>query len=75
MGDRDDTLRKLAAVRRAMDALEEELSTAQGVMPQDSQLADEGRRNYMTALERLESVEELAGDAADKLRAVLRELQ
>lgn len=74
MSDRDEALRKLAAVRRNLDDLEEEISTAQGAMPQDSQLADGGRRNFMAALKRLESIEELAGDAAEKLRAVLREL-
>lgn len=74
MSDRDDRLRKLAAVRRNLDDLADEISTAEGAMPQENQVAGDGRRNFMTVVKRLDTIQELASDASDKLRSVLQDL-
>jgi len=71
MSDRDEMLRDLAAVRRAIGDLEDEISTAEGAMPQSSQVAEAGRQNFMVVLKRLETIEETAGEAAETLRDVL----
>jgi len=74
MSDRDETMRALAAVRRNLEDLEEEISTAKGAMPKDDQIAAGGRRNYMTVVKRLDDVGELADETAERLRSVLRDL-
>lgn len=74
MSDRDDLLRELAAVRRDLETLSEEVSTAEGAMPTNPQLTGEARRNFMTVVQRLDNVEEMAGETAEKLRSVLKQL-
>ncbi len=74
MSDRNDLLRELAAVRRKLDDLESEASTARGAMPDNLQVADDGRRNFEVVLKRLENVEQMAAETADTLRGVLQRL-
>ena len=75
MSDRDDILREIASVRRDLENLGKEVSTADGAMPSTNNPADAGLQNFRLVLKRLETIEEMAGDTADKLRAVLRELE
>ena len=74
MSDRNEILRQLASIRRDLENLKEEASTAEGAMPSTQDPADGGLQNFRLVLKRTEQVEELAADAADKLRSVLKEL-
>lgn len=74
MTDDDAVLRELAGVRRNLENLEEEVSTAAGAMPKTTRPADEGRQNFLTVLKRLRNIEELAGETAGKLRSILQEM-
>ncbi|MFW5968710.1 MAG: hypothetical protein ACOCV2_14395 [Persicimonas sp.] len=74
MTERDDALRKLAAVRRDIANLKKEIATADGAMPSSNDPADAGLRNFRIVLDRLEKVERGAGEAAQKLREVMRKL-
>ncbi|MFB6376151.1 MAG: hypothetical protein ABEN55_24205, partial [Bradymonadaceae bacterium] len=65
MSDRNDILRKLAGVRRDLEKLQEEASTAEGAMPNNPQLTDEAAQNFRMVVKRLESVEETAADTAE----------
>ena len=75
MTDRNDVQREIASVRRELEKLGEEVSTADGAMPSTNNPADGGLQNFRLVLKRLQNIEEMAGDTADKLRAVLRELE
>lgn len=72
MTDKNEILREVAAVRRDLEKLESEISTANGAMPKNNDPAEGGVRNFQLVLRRLESIEELAGDTAEKLRSILK---
>lgn len=74
MTDRDDRLRKIASVRRDLEDLEDEVSTAEGAMPKHDDPADGGRHNFLMVLKRLESIRDMADETAEKLRSVLKGL-
>lgn len=75
MADRNDRQRQLASIRRNLENLTDEVETAEGAMPQGGASGDQGVRNFRVVLQRLEKVEELAGETADKLRSVLSSLE
>jgi len=75
MSDRDDILRELAGVRRDVEKLESEISTAEGAMPTTDNPAEGGLQNFRLVLRRLEKIEEMAGEAGERLRSVLRKME
>lgn len=72
MADNDDVMRELAAVRRSLENLVDEVETAEGAMPSGNFPGGPPERSLETVLKRVDNARDLADETADKLRSVLK---